>query len=331
MTAHQSITDETFSVLICTCDRVAVLRETVELVLERLADFKNSKLVIVDNASRDGTAEYLAGLAKSHRNVVVATESKPGIYNARARAISMATGAFFLFLDDDIIPGVGWPQTIIEELQSSADVGVVGTSVVPTWQGARPGWVTPRIERNVFGAPTKSRTICQFPCYPYGCSAAYRMNDIVKLFVTPERRQIQLGWGSGTDAVGGEDWDLPEIYIRNGFKAVVRDDVSVGHRIVAAKVDKKWVLHKFEADGRLHVRYARLAGRPVLTTRIFVHLMTFPLWLVLSACSKPILRGDHHFTTMLQTFAARGRGLWYELLFGERHVRYPYNLKEVRL
>jgi glycosyltransferase involved in cell wall biosynthesis len=331
MTAHQSITNETFSVLICTCDRIAVLRETVELVLERLADFKNSKLVIVDNASRDGTAEYLAGLEKSHDKVVVATESKPGIYNARARAISMATGAFFLFLDDDIIPGAGWPQTIIEELQSSTDVGVVGTSVVPTWQGPRPEWVTPRIERNVFGAPTKARTVCQFPCYPYGCSAAYRMNDIVKLFVTPERRQIQLGWGSGTDAVGGEDWDLPEIYIRNGFKAVVRDDVSVGHRIVAAKVDKKWVLHKFEADGRLHVRYARLAGRPVLTTRIFVHLMTFPLWLVLSACSKPILAEDNHFITMLQTFAARGRGLWHELLFGERHVRYPYNLKEVRI
>jgi glycosyltransferase involved in cell wall biosynthesis len=330
MTVHQSITDETFSVLICTCDRVAVLRETVELVLERLADFKNSRLVIVDNASRDETAEYLANLATSHDNVLVATESKPGVYHARARAISMATGAFFLFLDDDVIPGAGWPQTIIEELRSSADVGVVGTSVVPVWQGDRPVWVSPRIERNVFGAPTKERTICQFPRYPYGCSAAYRMNDIVKLFVTPERRQIQLGWGSGTDAVGGEDWDLPEIYIRNGFKAVVRDDVSVGHRIVAAKVDKKWVLHKFEADGRLHVRYARLAGRPVLTKRIVVHLLTFPAWRVLSAVSKPVLGDDNHFTTMLQTFAARGRGLWHELLFGERHVRYPFSLKEVQ-
>lgn len=328
MTQDMAARDESFSVLICTRDRLPVLRETVDLVLERLAAFRNSRLVIVDNGSQDGTAEYLATLSHLHKNVDVATESRPGLYNAKARAISMATGAFFLFYDDDIIPGKGWPRAIIEELHSSPDVGVVGTSVVPVWHGERPHWMTPRIERNVFAAAVKSRVVCQFPCYPYGCSAAFRMSEVARLFLTPERRRVQLGLGSGSGAVGGEDWDLPEIYIQNGFKAVILDSVSVGHRVMAEKVSKKWVIEKYEADGRLHVRYARLANKPLLTARVIVHLLTFPLWSVLSGAGKCLRDQDHPLIMTFRVFCARGRGLWYELLFGERHARFPFKPEE---
>jgi hypothetical protein len=87
-------------IVIPTRDRCALLREAVASVQHQtLADWG---LVVVDDASTDGTAEWLASLATRDKRVrTVRLESHSERATARNRGLELVTGQFVLFLDDD--------------------------------------------------------------------------------------------------------------------------------------------------------------------------------------------------------------------------------------
>jgi len=317
-----------FTVIICTRNRIDVLRDTVELVLRRLSMFPNSWLVVVDNASTDSTSEYLRAQAVKNERMVVVHEPIRGLYHARARGIRSVRGKFFTILDDDVVPDDNWPGALIVELAQNPRIGVVGTAIDLLWERDRPAWMTERLARNVFGGPIPGRSICRFPLYPYGCSAAFRFCDFLQLYSAPERQRVELGWGAVSTQeapVGGEDWDLAELYIKNGLAAITVDHVRVGHRIDGSKVSPAWVLQKFEGDGRLRIRYARLAGHSWLSSRVLILMAVFPvLWVLHTLMEGTGSSGPRGLT--IQAYSCRARGLWRELLWGIRGVRYPFHL-----
>jgi glucosyl-dolichyl phosphate glucuronosyltransferase len=325
-TKHMRETE--FAVVICTRDRVQVLRETIELVLSRLSTFPNSWLVVVDNASTDGTAEYLRALAAKNGRVKVIHEPTKGVYHARLRGIRCARGEFFIFLDDDVVPDQNWPAALILEMAQNPQVGVVGTAVDLIWERDRPAWMTDRLARNVFGGPIPGRSTCRFPLYPYSCSAAFRLCNFLELFAAPERQNVELGWGAESTRaapVGGEDWDLSELYIKNGLAAITVDHVRVGHRVEGPKVTPSWVLRKFEGDGRLRIRYARLAGYSWLSSRVLILMAAFPvLWALDRLIQSAAVCGRR--SLMVQAYSRRARGLWHEFLWGKRGIRFPFHL-----
>jgi len=114
-----------FTVIICTRDRVQMLRDTVEFVLGRLSMFPKAWLVVVDNASTDGTIEYLRTLAAKNDRMIIVHEATAGLYHARMRGICCVRGKFFIVLDDDLVPDVNWPGALIAELSQNPRVGVV--------------------------------------------------------------------------------------------------------------------------------------------------------------------------------------------------------------
>ena len=317
-----------FTVIICTRNRVQMLRDTVELVLGRLSMFPKAWLAVVDNDSTDGTTEYLRTLAAKNDRMIIVHEATPGLYHARMRGIRCVRGKFFIVLDDDIVPDVNWPGALIAELAQNPRVGVVGTAVDLIWEGGRPVWMTERLARNAFGGQIPGRSTCRFPLYPYGCSAVFRVCDFLRLYAVPERQKVELGWGakSTRDApVGGEDWDLAELYIKNGFAAITVDHVRVGHRVRGSKVTPAWVLRKFEGDGRLRIRYARLAGYSWLSGRVLILMMAFPVLWALDALIESMGASSGGSVT-LQAYSRRAGGLWQELLWGLRGVRFPFQL-----
>lgn len=83
-----------------TKNRLALLKRAIASVFEQ--SYQNIELIVVDDGSSDGTADYLATLAKEHKNVsfFVQSESK-GACVARNVAIFNAKGNFITGLDDD--------------------------------------------------------------------------------------------------------------------------------------------------------------------------------------------------------------------------------------
>lgn len=93
-------TRPTVSVIIPTRNRVTRLLAAIESV--RSQTLHDLEIIVVDDASTDGTATALAALAAGEPRLCVLHHDKPlGAPAARNRGIERASGRFVAFLDDD--------------------------------------------------------------------------------------------------------------------------------------------------------------------------------------------------------------------------------------
>jgi glycosyltransferase involved in cell wall biosynthesis len=90
----------TVSIYIPTRNRVDLLAAAVRSVLAQ--EFSDFELIVVDDASNDGTASFLESTAREDNRVrVLRNDSPRGAPAARNRAITQAVGDFITGLDDD--------------------------------------------------------------------------------------------------------------------------------------------------------------------------------------------------------------------------------------
>ncbi|ABS05133.1 glycosyl transferase family 2 [Kineococcus radiotolerans SRS30216 = ATCC BAA-149] len=128
------------SVVICTYNRSALVREVVE---SALADPTTHEVVVADDGSSDDTVEVLQGLAESEsRLVVVPLGSNQGRNVARQRGVETATGEIVLLLDDDVVPGPDIARKHAEHHVRERDAVVVGFMPVRTTEATN---ITSRI------------------------------------------------------------------------------------------------------------------------------------------------------------------------------------------
>ncbi|MGF7047125.1 GT2 family glycosyltransferase [Paenibacillus sp. DS2015] len=82
------------------------------------------ELIIVDNGSTDGTAEYCI----RERITFVSLPVNMGCPNACNIGISIASGDQLLLLNNDVICTPHWLSNLTQALSSSPDIGIVGPS-----------------------------------------------------------------------------------------------------------------------------------------------------------------------------------------------------------
>lgn len=122
------------SVIVPTRQRAALVRDTVEaLFLQDLA--QAYEIIVVDNASADGTSAVLIDLAGRAPCDMLALRMHADGGPARSRnaGIAVARGRFVAFTDSDCIPAPGWLRSCLAALQEGADV-VQGRTSAPPWQ-----------------------------------------------------------------------------------------------------------------------------------------------------------------------------------------------------
>jgi len=92
------------SFIVCTRDRVGVLEPCIESIRAACLAHPSfaAELVVVDNGSRDGTAQYLARIvATSDIALTAISEPRPGLAAARNAGLARARGRVLVFVDDD--------------------------------------------------------------------------------------------------------------------------------------------------------------------------------------------------------------------------------------
>ena len=102
--------DLTVSIVMATRNRREMLERAVRSVFA--GQYHRWQLVVVDDGSTDGTAEYLDSL--DDPRVVVVHTQHAGSAAARNLGLDHATGEWVTFLDDDNVMGSVWPKAIVE-------------------------------------------------------------------------------------------------------------------------------------------------------------------------------------------------------------------------
>ena len=116
------------AIVVLTYDRVHLLRQCVEKVLARTSP-ATREIVIWDNGSPDGTANYLKSL-DDPRLRIVCHETNIG-HNAYPEAVALTSAPYVIELDDDMIDAPDeWDLTLLRAFQAVPRMGFLASGLV---------------------------------------------------------------------------------------------------------------------------------------------------------------------------------------------------------
>jgi GT2 family glycosyltransferase len=206
------------AVVVITHNRAHLLRRCVEDVLLRTSSL-TSEIVIWDNASDDGTRDYLATLADS-RIKVVHHEANMGT-SAYASAVPLTSAPFIVELDDDVIEAPeDWDRVMLDAFRKIPKIGHLAADLKEDPNDSAYCYLKyVKDTRNVFvRKQVDGVRILEGPT-PGGCAMTSReVYDRVGGF----RRNKKLVF-----------WHETEAYVRDvrkrGYRTAILEDLKVWH------------------------------------------------------------------------------------------------------
>ena len=114
-----------FSVIIPTYNRLHLLKQTIgSLMKQTISDFE---IIVVDDGSEDGTAEYIADIEKDG-SIIPVFQSNRGPAAARNAGLKRARGTYIAFTDDDCVVPSDWLYQFHKHFTIEKIAGVGGSS-----------------------------------------------------------------------------------------------------------------------------------------------------------------------------------------------------------
>jgi GT2 family glycosyltransferase/radical SAM superfamily enzyme YgiQ (UPF0313 family)/tetratricopeptide (TPR) repeat protein len=115
------------SIIIPVFNKLDLTRQCLT-TLASLTTMPEYEVIVVDNNSTDGTAEFLAELGGDVQ--VIRNRENLGFAVACNQGAKAASGEFLLFLNNDTIPTEGWLNALVDEVERHPDVAVVGSKLL---------------------------------------------------------------------------------------------------------------------------------------------------------------------------------------------------------
>jgi len=241
------------TVVICTRDREDEVQTCVEALVAHDVLASGCEILIVDNASSDGTAELVRALGgRFGSGVRLVSEPVPGLSQARNTGAGAATHDVLCYLDDDARPAPGWLENLRGAFAYPA-VAVAGGPIHALWPPARPsGWPPPGIEGFFSVLSFGDVDAVNAQAWHYGANWAVRRGVV--------------------EAIGGFDLDygasagrrLGAEETKAGFRiaqlgcgvSAYLTAAAVGHRIDPDRIDESWLQLRAFRNGVENVHLA---------------------------------------------------------------------------
>lgn len=113
------------SVIVVTCNNLAFTRDCLaSLDADPLG--RELELIVVDNASSDGSVEFLRQWAASGGHQLILNSSNLGFAAANNQGLARARGEYLALLNNDTQVTCGWAQSLRRHLQRNPGLGLVG-------------------------------------------------------------------------------------------------------------------------------------------------------------------------------------------------------------
>ena len=114
------------SIIIAVYNNLGLTQMCLESIF-RDTEYPNYEVIVVDNASRDGTAEWLAEEARREPRLrVIYNADNRGFSAANNQGLHVARGEFLCLLNNDTVVTPGWLSTLIGHLRETPRLGLVG-------------------------------------------------------------------------------------------------------------------------------------------------------------------------------------------------------------
>ncbi|MBX3279272.1 MAG: glycosyltransferase [Acidobacteria bacterium] len=129
---------ETFplvSIVVVTCSDLELNRVCLQSLLTN-TEWPDFELVIVDNASADGTRKYLSDLAARHENIrLVFNDADRGVAAAHRLGLAEARGDYIVFLNNEAAVVRGWLTALVRHLAKDSSIGMVAPATSEPGKG----------------------------------------------------------------------------------------------------------------------------------------------------------------------------------------------------
>ncbi len=204
----------TFSVVIPTFNRFSSLKRTLESVLRQTFNPSEYEVIVVDDGSSHGTANYLTELASAGYIHYLRQEHK-GPAAARNAGIRAARGTYIAFTDDDCVVPPQWLRELLMafEKERASLIGGVAVNRVKRSLFAEAGqFINSFLEDAINITPGQARFLTSN-------NIACRREELVAEGLFDERFK----------SAGAEDRELCERLVHSGRKVVFEPTIEVEH------------------------------------------------------------------------------------------------------
>jgi len=114
------------SVVVLTYNNLELTKACLDSI-ERYTDYPNLELIVVDNASTDGSQAFLTELKKKNDKFkLILNDKNVGFAAGNNLGLKASTGDYIVMLNNDTVVTPGWLATLLRHLRSDSGIGIIG-------------------------------------------------------------------------------------------------------------------------------------------------------------------------------------------------------------
>ncbi|MFZ5698842.1 MAG: glycosyltransferase [Pseudomonadota bacterium] len=118
--------DPPVSVIVVTYNNIELTKACLAS-LDAHSHYGNIEIIVVDNASSDGSPEFLADWVKQagNRKLILNTDNR-GFAAANNQGLAIASGDYLVLLNNDTYVTPGWVRTMVNHMRRNTGLGLLG-------------------------------------------------------------------------------------------------------------------------------------------------------------------------------------------------------------
>ncbi len=122
----ESLPRPAISVIVLTYNNLALTKACLESLDTHCHDV-DAEIIVVDNASSDGTPAFLSSWAASRPNVrTILNPDNRGFAAGNNQGLAAATGDYLVILNNDTVVTEGWARRMVNHLRDDPAIGILG-------------------------------------------------------------------------------------------------------------------------------------------------------------------------------------------------------------